>query len=66
MSDGNVERKIEVCSGVSEKVVSGARVVMATGPLTMGAHALAVATGAASARDSDIRFWWWLWRMSVM
>ena len=46
MSDGNVERKMEGFSGVSEKVASG-KVSMGAGTLKVGADAVAVAEAAS-------------------
>ena len=49
---------------VSEKGASGARAVMAAGPLKMGADAVAVT--AEVARSSDLRRWLWARRMFVI
>ena len=43
ISEGNGEGKVGCSSGLSDKVASGARVVMASVPLNMGANIVAVA-----------------------
>ena len=48
MSEGNVERKFQGYSGVSDKVTEGSRVVMASGSLVMGAAVAEVAVAAAA------------------
>ena len=53
--------QFEVSYGLSENVVSGSRVVMASVPLVMGTNVVAVS--AASARSSVLGRRWWSWRI---
>ena len=55
---------MEEYSGVYEKGASGARVVVAAGPLMVGADAVAVVSSAA--QSSYLRRWLWATSVFIM